>query len=449
MHNSSELLLFYNMTYEVEISDLVKCNFFKCRHPTGFIAHSLSPKIYCGRMWVLGKIRESMEGFPLELNRYMAKSSEEMFLCSKASLSCKLPSNILTPEKIPEFCLPPRLCKRSPPLETHMGVLSQGGLQQVQSSKSTTAATHEKNIKILVAGKAVKKPLPFSAESFGLAGMFESPNTRRKESLFLSKRPAYILDRSKTGAPLRLDKPEPNKKTFVSHMLCKQLLRTEARECMTTSSLSLSSESGVRCNPSNLANRGRLRGALSCPILIESRGSKSEVNLVRSAMMRSPPSSEGALLTLGSPALFPLDVLQSPQKLLQEHILFLQGRIQVHLLAERTVSTNMFSPLSTVRVRLLSVQLLSQDPGGRGLDCAVSLCLTPGKLQQQQSATVWTCSSAEFNKDFFFTELSSEDLVKLQLKLRVVTKPAAGTLKRVKVLGVMIKPLCQLLNSTQ
>lgn len=402
-------------------------------------------------MWVFGKIRESVEGFPLELSRYMGKSSKEMFLCSKGSLSYKLPSNILTPDKIPEFCLPPRLCKRSLPLEVHMGVLSPDGLQQAQSSASPTAATLEKNIKIVVVDKAVKKPLPFSAESFGLAGMFESPNTRRKESLFLSKRPAYILDRSKTGAPLRLDKHEPNKKTFVPHMLCKQMLKTEARECMTTSSLSLSSQSGVRCNPSNPAHRGHLRGAMSCPLLIDSRGSKSGVNSADFAMMRSPLSSDGGLLTLGSPALFPLDVLQSTQKRPQEHILSLQGCVQVRLLAERTVSTNMFSTLSTVRVRLVSVELLSKDAGGRDLACAVNLCLTPGKLQQQHSATVRSCSSAVFNEDFFFTELSREDLLKLQLKLRVVNKPTAGTLRRAKVLGVMVKPLCQLLpvNSTQ
>lgn len=385
-------------------------------------------------MWVLGKIRESVEGFPLELSRYMGKSGEETFLCPKASLSYKLPSNILTPDKIPEFCLPPRLCKRSPQLEAQMVALSPDGLQQVQSSAPTTAATQEKNVKILMAGEAVKKPLPFSAESFGLAGMYESPNTRRKESLFLSKRPAYILDRSKTGAALGLVKHEPNKKTFVPHTLYRQLLKTEGRECMPTSSSSLSSQSGVRSHSSNPSHRGRLRGATSCPSLIDSRGSRSGVK-----------SGATVVLTLSPPALFPLDVLQSAQRLQQEHVLSLQGRVQVRLLAERTVSTNTFSTLSTVRVRLVSVELLSEDAGGRGLDCAVNLCLTPGKLQQQQSASIRS-SSPVFNEDFFFTELSREDLLELQLRLRVVNKPAAGTLRRVKVLGVMIKPLCQLLS---
>ncbi|XP_075903077.1 C2 calcium-dependent domain-containing protein 4C [Nelusetta ayraudi] len=373
-------------------------------------------------MWVLGKIRESVEGFPLELSRYIGRSGEETFLCPKASLSYRLPSNILTPDKIPEFCLPPRLCKRSPQLEAHMVAPSPDGLQQVQSSAPTTAATQEKKVKILMAGEAVKKPLPFSAESFGLAGMYESPNTRRKESLFLSKRPAYILDRSKTGTALGL-----------------------GRECMPTSSSSLSSQSGVRSHSSNPPHRGRLRGATSCPSLIDSRGSKSGVKSGALALTRSLLSSEGALLTLSPPALFPLDVLQSAQRLQQEHVLSLQGRVQVRLLAERTVSTNTFSTLSTVRVRLVSVELLSEDAGGRGLDCAVNLCLTPGKLQQQQSASVRS-SSPVFNEDFFFTELSREDLLELQLRLRVVNKPAAGTLRRVKVLGVMIKPLCQLLS---
>lgn len=396
-------------------------------------------------MWILGKIRESVEGFPLELSRYMGMSGEETFLCSKASLSYKLPSNILTPDKIPEFCLPPRLCKRSPPLEAHVVAPSPDGLQQVQSGAPTTAATQEKNVKILTAGEAVKKPLPFSAESFGLAGMYESPNTRRKESLFLSKRPAYILDRSKTGAALGLVEHEPNKKSFVPHTLYRQLLKTEGRECMPTSSSSLSSQSGVRSHSSNPSHRGRLRGATSCPSLIDGRGSRSGVKSGALALTRSLPSSEGALLTLSPPALFPLDVLQSAQRLQQEHVLSLQGRVQVRLLAERTVSTNTFSTLSTVRVRLVSVELLSEDAGGRGLDCAVNLCLTPGKLQQQQSASVRS-SSPVFNEDFFFTELSREDLLELQLRLRVVNKPAAGTLRRVKVLGVMIKPLCQLLS---
>lgn len=394
-------------------------------------------------MWVLGKIRESVEGFPLELSRYMGKSGEETFLCAKASLSYKLPSNILTPDKIPEFCLPPRLCKRSPPLEAHRVTPSPDGLQQVQSSAPT--ATQEKNVKILMAGEAVRKPLPFSAESFGLAGMYESPNTRRKESLFLSKRPAYILDRSKTGAALGLVEHEPNKKTFVPHTLYRQLLKTEVRECMPTSSSSLSSQSGYRSHSSNPSHRGQLRGATSCPSLIDSRGSRSGVKSGALAFTRSLLSSEGALLTLSPPALFPLDVLQSAQRLQQEHVLSLQGRLQVRLLAERTVSTNTFSTLSTVRVRLVSVELLSEDAGGRGLDCAVNLCLTPGKLQQQQSASVRS-SSPVFNEDFFFTELSREDLLELQLRLRVVNKPAAGTLRRVKVLGVMIKPLCQLLS---
>lgn len=386
-------------------------------------------------MWVLEKIRESVEGFPLELSRYMGKSGEETFLCPKASLSYKLPGNILTPDKIPEFCLPPRLCKRSPPPEAHMVAASLDGLQQGQDSSPTI---REKNVKMLMAGEAVKKPLPFSAESFGLAGMYESPNTRRKESLFLSKRPAYILDRSKTGAALGLAKHEPNTKTFGPHTLCKQLLKTEGRECMTTSSSSLSSQSGVKSHPSNPSHRGRLRGATSCPSLIDSRGSRNEVKSGTSALTK-------ALLTLSPPSLFPLDVLQSAQRLQQEHVLSLQGRVQVRLQAERTVSTNTFSTLSTVRVRLVSVELLSEDAGGRGLDCAVNLCLTPGKLQQQQSVSVRSNSSPVFNEDFFFTELSREDLLELQLRLRVVNKPPAGALRRTKVLGVMIKPLCQLL----
>lgn len=393
-----------------------------------------------------------MESFPLELSRYIGKTEEEIFLSSKAGLSHNLHNNILTPDKIPEFSLPPRLCRRSPPLEADTMAPNVNDPKQPRSGASSSATNEAKNVKLksgeplVVARRAVRKPLPFSAESFGLAGMYESANTRRKESLFHSKRPAYILDRSEKSAALRQAK-EPNlPKTTLSGMvpqvLYKQLQKTESREFIATSSSSLGSQYYAK------SRSGRLRGATSCPSLIDSRERRDGGKMACLSLTTSPscpPSLEGSLLTLGPPVLFPLDVLQSPDRAQQEQILPLQGRVKVRLFAEQTVSTNMFSALSTVRVRLVSVEGLCEDAERRSLDCAVTLCLTPGKLQLQQSASIRNCSRPVFNEDFFFTELSGEDLLELQLRLRVVNKLAAGPLRRVKVIGMISKPLSQLL----
>lgn len=170
-------------------------------------------------MWVLGKIWENMESLPLELSHYMRKSKQDIFHTSHASLS--LHHNILTPDKIPEFCLPPRLCKRSPlPGADTVAPYLHGQSQVHKGSMSSSTMKETKDVKLkngdaLVAGKATKKPLPFSAEGYGLAGIYESPNTRRKESLFHSKCPAYLFDRSNTTAAPRLAKEtNPTKKTL-------------------------------------------------------------------------------------------------------------------------------------------------------------------------------------------------------------------------------------------
>ncbi|GAA6224666.1 C2 calcium-dependent domain-containing protein 4C-like [Lates japonicus] len=414
-------------------------------------------------MWVLGKIRESVESIPLELSRYMGKSEEDIFLSSKTSLSHNLHNNILTPDKIPEFCLPPRLCKRSPLLEaeTTPPYLHSHNQTPKSSTSSNTTLVKSKDVKMKngdpsVALNATKKPLPFSAEGYGLAGIYESPNTRRKESLFHSKCPVYMLERSIPTATSRLAKETNLPKKTLSGLFpmfsCKNLSETGNTESETPSSSDSSplsspySAKSLLCVPSG---GGRLKGATSCPSLIDSREGRGKLKrggLRLTASHSSPPCLEGNSLTLAPPVLFPLDVLQCQERLQREHVLPLQGRGKVRLSAERTsFSTHTFSSLSTVRVRVVSVEGLRDDTDRRTLNCAVNLYLTPGKLQQQLSATIRNCRSPVFNEDFFFTELSREDLLELQLRLKVVDKPAAGTLRRGAVIGVITKPLSQLL----
>ncbi|KAM9359959.1 C2 calcium-dependent domain-containing protein 4C [Symphorus nematophorus] len=405
-------------------------------------------------MWVFGKIRESMESIPLELSRYMGKSEEDV------CLSHNLHNNVLTPDKIPEFCLPPRLCKRSPLLEAERMAPNLNSHNQVTKSSTSTNTTHVKandgeNGDASVAWKATKKPLPFSAEGYGLAGIYESPNTRRKESLFHSKCPVYLFDRSApTAAPRLAKQPNVPKKTlsgFLPLFLSKSLSETGSTESETPSSGDSSPLSSPCSAKSSLyLPSGRLKGATSCPSLTDSREVRRRWRRGALRLITSPscpPSLEGSSLTLAPPVLFSRDNLQRQEKLQDEHVIPLQGRGTVRLIAERTTfSTNTFSCLSTVRVRVVSVEGLWDGSHRRTLNCAVNLCLTPGKLQKQESATIKNCRSPVFNEDFFFTELSREELLELQLRLRVVERPAAGAMRRGTVIGEITKPLARLLD---
>lgn len=389
-------------------------------------------------MWILGKIRERMESIPLELNRYVGNSEEDVFFLSKASLSQNLHSNIITPDNIPKFCLPPRLCKRSPPPEAQPDLSSQN-----HTTKSSTAlkATQTK-VKELKpekddapeSWKASKKPLPFSAEGYGLAGIYESPNTRRKESLFHSKAPVYVFERSiPTMPPRRAKEANQTKKTFSGFLLlfsCKSLSETGNKEGETTTSSDSSpfcssySIKPFNCGPTRSE---RLKETKSCP------------SLFNSSSLKVSPSTE----SLSPPVVFPLDILQCQERLQSEHVLPLQGRGRVRLAAERTAFSG--NTLCTVRVRLVCLEGLSEEADRQTPNCNVSLCLMPGKLQQQESATIRNCRSPVFNEDFFFTELRHQDLLELQLRLKVVDKPAAGTLRRETVIGTVSKPLTLLL----
>lgn len=405
-------------------------------------------------MWVLEKIRESMESIPLEVNRYITKSEEDIF-------SQTLHSNIITPGNIPEFCLPPRLCKKSslPDYEEASSNLLFQDQLPMSSSSSNAAKTRDVKVKKDVAPvpwKATKKPLPFSAENYGLAGIYESPNTRRKESLFHTKNPIYMLERNICATTPKMAREVNFSKKVSSGFLplisCKSSSEAATPESETPSS----DDSSSLCSPcsaksSNSAPCKRLKETVSCPSLIDRKEVRARweeaLGMTTSLCKRSSLGKN--LFTLAPPVISPLDVLHCQEKLQCEQILPLQGRGQVRLSAEHIISsTSTLSGLTTIRVRVVSVEGLWDSTECVAPNCAVNLCLTPGKRQQQESAIIRKCHNPVFNEDFFFTELSQEDLLALSLKLKVVDKSAAGKLRRGTMIGLVSQPLSLLLPAT-
>lgn len=393
-----------------------------------------------------------MESIPLELSCGMRRSGEDDLLLTKTSLPHNLHRNILTPDKIPDFCLPPRLCKRSSVL--NFGTTSPNLQGDHQITRGTNVKPKDLETQTGDESVTAKNHVPFSAEGYGLAGIYEGLNTRRKESLFHTSCPVYMFDRGiSPAAPSQAKETNMGKKTFSGFLplfSCKSLSetgRTEKEAPSSRDSTPFSSPYSSTCSLFIPSTDGCLKGATSCPSLIDSRDDGKRwksLGLRLTTSSSNPICLERNSLLVSPPVRFPVDV---PQEQFQhEHVLPLRGRGKIRLSAEHaTFPTNRLSSLSTVRVCVVSVEGLQDDIEQRTLNCAVSVCLTPGKLQPQRSATIRNCRSPVFNADFFFTELSTKDLLQLMLKVKVVDKSSAGSLRRGRVIGVIIKPLSQLL----
>ncbi|XP_066499326.1 C2 calcium-dependent domain-containing protein 4C [Hoplias malabaricus] len=375
-------------------------------------------------MWILRRVQERVESFPAEITRLVNKNSEE--ISAKANLLKKLHSNVLTPEKIPDFFLPPRLSRRS--LVGAEGISSQQEPDSGHNSRKPNMNAHKADV-VCPRGP---KPIPFSLKNYE-SGLFESPNTRRKESLFHSTFTQYKLDRVTTRAAPKLPSIT--------------LLKAGSVESDTSSSADSSPHSSpppswpIRRRWDNVA-----KGPLSKDVpvsfgnsdKVQSKLNTKEKGTERhAAVVRQPDCA-----TLTPPLQFPLDMLHCQEHLHSEHVLLLSHRGCVRLSASQS---NTAGQLLTIRIRVVSVDGLREPGDLRPLNCGLTLCLTPGKLQRQHSAIIKNCRSPVFNEDFFFTELEEQEGELRELALRMKVLDKASGLGRAVVLGVITKPLSELL----
>ncbi|KAJ0019033.1 hypothetical protein NQD34_006602 [Periophthalmus magnuspinnatus] len=349
-------------------------------------------------MWVLEKLRDTVS---LDWNLFMDKTEE------KGPSHC-LHHNIITPEQIPEFSLPPRLCK-SP----------------------SVPLTQQDPLQLLPKPHHPNKPHPERATRPESLGLYERPNTKRKESLFHAKRPVYLFDRNPATRP-----PGPAPQPRVGLRAAGTRSGAVAPQSGSVSSLCESSSS---CDTSPLASPSMLRGADSCPALTQVRWAGPVPPIPPQACPPRPPPA----CPLVPLPLFPLDVLRCWDRLPTEHELPLEGRGTVRLSIEH-YHTHTTPPSSrcTVRLRVASVERVS------ALSCALHVCLMPGRRQRQRSAIIRQSRvTYRFNEDFFFTELEEEELRGLQLRVKVLDKTAGGArLRRGALVGVVSKPMTELLD---
>lgn len=367
----------------------------------------------------------------MEISRLVGKNSEE--ISAKADLLSKLHSNVLTPDKIPDFFLPPRLCRRS--------LLAVEGVSERNCSVNTRSKvdlTTDLN-KGTVVGPRGPKAVPFSLKSYE-SGLFESPNTRRKESLFHSAFTHYTLT---TRAAPKLPSIT--------------LLKAGSVESDTSSSAESSPYSSpppswsIRRKWDNMTSlsRSASKESLHKDVLLRNtdkvQPARTETNkkAVKTKAHCETVAQEPRCSTLAPPLQFSLDMLHCQERLHSEHVLLLPHRGSIRLSASHSSTAG---HLATVHIRVVSVEGLREPGDPRPLHCGLTLSLSPGKLQRQHSATIRNCRNPVFNEDFFFTKPEGKEGGLQELALRVKVLDKASGLGRDTVLGAVIKPLSELLS---
>lgn len=378
-------------------------------------------------MWILRKVQESAESFPVEISRLVGKHSDE--ISTRANLLNKLHSNVLTPDKIPDFFLPPRLSRRS--LVAPEGIVSHhldgpgadcSQTSQPNSDITTSVLKTDKNKGTKVAMRSQIKPIPFSLKNYE-SGFFESPNTRRKESLFHSALSNYTLERVTNRVVPKLPSIA--------------LLTLGSIESDTSSSADSSPHSSPRPIRNKHQTPSSSKESLHKNDFQGSKNTNDKIKFTSDTCVVQPASS-----MLAPPLQFPLDMLHCQERLHSEHVLLLPHRGCIRLSASHA---NMAGERSTVRIRVVSVEDLREPGDLRPLHCGLTLSLSPGKLQRQHSAIIRNCRNPVFNEDFFFTESEGDEQGLRNFALRVKVLEKNSGLGRAAVLGVVIKPLTELL----
>ncbi|XP_075758694.1 C2 calcium-dependent domain-containing protein 4C [Pelodiscus sinensis] len=427
-------------------------------------------------MWLLERIRGSAENGAARAGDAGDKSSKG-----------PLYSNVLTPDKIPDFFIPPKLVPAPPEAEGAEGKAkpslgtsaSEQNLLARKPQRSprlpVKAASESKNllkaasrhvIQIESADEwaseedfstnadpqaqtAMSLPyVPKAQTSYGFATLLESPHTRRKESLFHSEHGSLCQSpASSPGAQRKAGASGAKVNGESAHLAPSDIGMSLMNPYRYFSGGESDTCSSAESSPFSSPLLSRSVSLLK----IFSQDSQTKVIKLKHSVARNSslstddssadtsPSSQrrarGATSPAGgAPALPPLEA----DRLHKEHTLRLSKGGSVRLAAE-------YDPANArLRVRVVAAEgLFDKLCDVRSINCCVSLCLNPGKVQKQRSTIIKNSRTPVFNEDFFFDCLGAGHAKKMALKVKVVNK--GSSLKRDTLLGERELPLTSLL----
>ncbi|XP_040269611.1 C2 calcium-dependent domain-containing protein 4C-like [Bufo bufo] len=360
-------------------------------------------------------------------------------------------TNVLTPESIPEFCIPPRHQTQKElnlnPQYLAIHDLSISVLEAVRPSlfdihtiqvDSVEDTLEEENTNADPQSQAALSlpHLPKTQTCYGFCTLLESPNTRRKESLFHNDPaiPPILLPRSRSNTISGRGISSPN---FCSTLKLRPLKRSGTLDSDTTSSTDSSPFSSPllhRSLPTAMLKAFGQDNKLSRALKIGYKYSalrNSSVSTDEDSSTDSSPcvtrraSQEWAY---HAPAHPNTGLLLSPEQFPIDNAVTLDTGGILRLSTE-------YRPESLrLRIRLVSAEGLykeSVDP--KNISCYISISLVPGKNQKQRSTLIRGSRNPIFNEDFFFEGLEPEDLLQKTLKIKAVNKGCC--VRRENILG--------------
>ncbi|XP_012623076.1 C2 calcium-dependent domain-containing protein 4D [Microcebus murinus] len=293
--------------------------------------------------------------------------------------------NVLTPDRIPQFFIPPRL--RDP-----------GGAEPAARRDAAGRGLHS------------ACSLPHLAGREGWAFLPESPHTRRRESLFHSPPPAPAEGLSPAQSWLHVSAPD-------------------LRLCRAPDSDTASSPDS---SPFGSPRPGLGRRRLPTPHSLSPKEASSADTSPAARRSAGPPT----------PPLFHLDFLCCQLRPTKDSVLRLGPRG-----GQLRLSTEYLAGPGRLRLRLVSAEGLPRPracPGSGGGGCCVVLRLRPRVRPRAQRSRVVKCSANPiFNEDFFFEGLGLPDLAVRSLRAKVLDRGAG--LRRDALLGECETPLIALL----
>ncbi|CAJ1060475.1 C2 calcium-dependent domain-containing protein 4C [Xyrichtys novacula] len=415
-------------------------------------------------MWVLDKIRGSVETGVLRQGENGDKKGAPSY------------SNVLTPDKIPDFFIPPKLVSSPPepeiptikpkeclePSTSEQTISSGRKISSPRSprlvakiagdTKNLLKAANRHIIQIesaddVVTGDTNADPqsqtamsLPYVPKThtpYGFATLKESPHTRRKESLFHCEHTSPITSPNTQRKTLGRGSEASNHLNpadfNTSHMNpYRYFSGGESDTCSSAESSPFSSPLLSRSasllkiftheTQAKVVKAKRTFARHSSLSTDECSSAEPSPNVQRRLHQ---PSSHGAAVSDG--------------KLHREHTISLNKGGTVR------ISANYDSSTSRLLIRVLAAEsLYDKHYDIKSINCCVSVYLNPGKLQKQRSNIIKNSRNPVFNEDFFFDSISSVQVKNLSMKFKVVNK--GTSLKRDTLLGQREVPLTKLLS---
>uniref|UniRef100_A0A4W3HBL0 C2 calcium dependent domain containing 4A n=1 Tax=Callorhinchus milii TaxID=7868 RepID=A0A4W3HBL0_CALMI len=318
-------------------------------------------------------------------------------------------SKVLTPDRIPEFFIPPRLA-------SHRAVVPDAGGSAPGVGRTDADPLSRAALSLTHLRKA--------QTSYGFCALLESPHTRRKESLFhghpVNPSASPVLWRGRantystgvaTAAPLRANSWASS--PFGSPRLTRSPPGSSLFKAL---------------GQERLFGRTFRNGGRAAPVGSDSPPPTDEGSSADTSpdITRRRASEEVSGFPSG-PA--PNLLLAPPKTRATENSVPLGQSGVLRLSAEYCRENR------RVQVRLISVEgLYAASIEPQHIHCCVTLCLSPGKVQKQRSAAVRKSRNPIFNEDFFFDGVSGDQLFDRFLKVKAINK--MSSVKRDHVLGV-------------